>query len=111
MKKSLLAITISIILLTGCVSKLPSTRISGLLGGAPFEMEYQKQTTIEGLMVQHNTLSNGTFILNIQKLSSVNDPQVIDKAYAGQAAVMKTALEGASEMFSKIAEGAAKGAK
>jgi hypothetical protein len=95
--------------LVGCINPVPSTKFSGTIGGQPFEFEGHKQTSVEKLALELNQGTNH-FTLSIGKLSSVNDERVISKAYAGQAAVMKTAFDGANNLVSKMIEGGVKGA-
>jgi hypothetical protein len=96
--------------LTGCRTPVPSNHISGSLGGVPFELENHKQTTMQGFLLSVTTGTN-TCSLSISNLVSTNDPQVIDKSYAGQAAVTKEFFTGMNEFASKLVEGGVKGAK
>lgn len=99
-----------ILVTNGCKSPVPSTKFSGSIGGQPFQFEGHKQTVAKGLDLMMITGTN-TFKLSIAELSSQNDPQVIDKSYAGQAAVTKEFFDGANNMISKIVEGGVKGMK
>lgn len=108
-KTLLLTLTATLALaVTGCMNPVPGTRIKGQIGGVPFEVNSPKQTTMKGLMIQHSAGTNH-FVLNIAELSSTNDPQVIDKSYAGQAAVLKTIGDIAADVAAKTAAAAAKG--
>ncbi len=86
---------------------VPGTRIKGQIGGVPFEVNSPKQTTLKGLLIQHHSGTNN-FTLNVAELSSTNDPQVIDKAYAGQAAVAKAHYDGATALVEKAVEAGVK---
>ena len=104
----LLFFTAALALLAGCKSPVPGTHISGSIGGKPFEFNSPKQMAMEGFSLAH-TAGTNTFTLTINKMKSENDPAVIDKAFAGQAAVAQTYFNGINELASKLAEGAAKG--
>lgn len=116
MKKSLIILAaagLSLLtgcVLTGCKSPVPGAHIKGTLGGVPFDVQNPKQCKIVGFNLSLISGSN-TFTLSISNLTSENDPQVIDKSYAGQAAVAKEFFTGINDLASKFAEGAVKGAK
>lgn len=81
---------------SGCNGlRLPSNRISGQFGGVPFSIDSQKQLAIEGFAMSV-TNSNMVATVKINKLSSTNDPQVIDKASAGRVAELQ-AIKGIIE--------------
>ena len=108
---AMLALGAAAILFTGCAMPVPGTRIKGQIGGVPFEVHSPKQATLKGLMIQHSAGTNH-FVLNVAELSSTNDPQVIDKSYAGQAAVAKAHYDGATALVEKAVEAGVKaGAK
>lgn len=54
--------------------------------------------------------AQGTFNLNFEQWTSTNDPQVIDKSYAGAAILAREYFTGISGIAEKLATGAAKGA-
>lgn len=102
-------VLIAVALLVGCKSPVPSTKFSGYVAGQPFEFVGHKQTTAKGIELMMHSGTN-TFSLKIEELSSQNDPQVISKSYAGQAAVTKEFFTGFNATLSKVAEGGMKGA-
>ncbi len=110
MKTSILILCASVMVLTGCKSPVPGNHISGSLGGVPFKIENPKQFSAKGFQL---TLDAGTnhFVLHFDEMSSQNDPQVIDKSYAGQAAVAKQFFSGINDLMGKIVEGGISGAK
>jgi hypothetical protein len=97
------------LLLAGCTSPVPSTKFSGYVAGQPFEFVGHKQTSAKGVQLTMHSGTN-TFSLTIAELSSQNDPQVISKSYAGQAAVTKEFFTGMNQFASKLVEGGVKGA-
>lgn len=102
-----------IAILCGCTSPVPSNHFKGAIGGVPFEFDTKKQTTaenIEFVVVSAGAFSTNYSTLKIGKLSGQNDPQVISKSYAGQAAVTKEFFNGINEFASKVVEGGVKGA-
>lgn len=74
--------------LSGCglLKPVPTTKISGEFNGHKWSYTNPKQACVTNLSIIVNT--NGEAKFEIGSISSVNDPQVIDKAYAGQAAVI-----------------------
>lgn len=101
-------------LASGCAmftpsSPVPSTRINGAIGGIPFSLEAPKQVSAKGIELDMAVATN-TFRLRIAELSSLNDPQVIDKASAGRIAETKAMFDGFNGLAGKLVEGAAKGA-
>jgi hypothetical protein len=101
-------------LASGCAlftpsSPVPATRVSGSIGGIPFTLEAPKQVSAKGVELDM-TVATNTFRLRIAELSSVNDPQVIDKASAGRIAETKAMFDGFNGLAGKLVEGAAKGA-
>lgn len=89
MKKitTLLLVVVSIVALTGCGSPVPGNHISGALGGVPFDIKNPKQFNAKGFDLALDAGTNH-FKLHFDEMTSQNDPQVIDKSYAGQAAVL-----------------------
>jgi hypothetical protein len=109
----LLAALIAPLALTGCATgnrAVPGNHIKGSIAGQPFEIQNPKNTLMEGVSLTHQSGTN-SFTLRIDKLSSTNDPQVIDKAYAGQAAVTKTLFDGVNGTLEKLEKLAATGGK
>lgn len=73
-------------LLSGCAllqPAVPTTVLTGKIGGQAFEIRNPKQTTISNLSVEIAT--NGAAKLTIGGLSSVNDSNVVGAGYSGQA--------------------------
>jgi hypothetical protein len=90
----------------GCMGgnrAVPGNHIKGFIAGQPFEIENPKNTTMTGVLLSH-TAGTNTFFLSIEKISSTNDPQVIDKAYAGQAHVMQVQWQGVNDTLKQIKE-------
>lgn len=119
-----LCLCASVVFVSGCTSPVPSNKFSGTIGGVPFVFQGHKQTSVEDVTLEITSISKrggdadsfATCVTNysrlhIGKLSSVNDPQVISKSYAGQAAVTREFFDGMNAFASKFAEGAVKGAK
>lgn len=88
-KNMLVIIGLLPLLLCGCMGArvVPSNEFSGMIGNQPFKFSARKQTTAKGIEILSEQGTN-RFALRVQELSSTNDPQVIDKSYAGQAAVI-----------------------
>lgn len=98
--------------LCGCQSPVPGTHFSGSIGGVPFKFDGHKQTEAHDVtltVVSCTVVATNYSTLHIGSLKSLNDPQVISKSYAGQAAVMKTMFDGLNQTLSKMVEGGAKG--
>lgn len=110
MKTTILILCASALIFTGCSTPVPGNHISGALGGVPFKIENPKQFSAKGFQL---TLDSGTnhFTLHFDEMSSQNDPQVIDKSYAGQAAVAKQFFSGINDLMGKMVEGGVKGVK
>ena len=70
--------------LCGCVA-VPTSRISGSLGGHPFHMSLPKDATVKKVEVRAET--NGTVVINIEEMSVKMNPEVITTTAAGQAAI------------------------
>lgn len=101
------------IVLAGCWSPVPSNHFQGMIGDVPFQLDTRKQTALEGLTFKttHVTVTGSNIAeLRIEKLTGANDPQVIDKSYAGQAAVAKTYLDGLKGFAESLTKGGAEGA-
>jgi hypothetical protein len=109
MKYPLIAALLSLYL-CGCVNPVPSNRISGSFAGQPFKLETKKQTTAKGVEL---TMRSGTnnLTLKIAEISGMNDPQVIEEGYAGQAAVTKAHYDGVTAIMEKAEALAAAGGK
>lgn len=100
------------LLLVACQSPVPGNKFSGAIGGVPFTFEGHKQTEASNItlsVVSVTCVATNYSSLHIGSLKSVNDPQVISKSYAGQAAVMREFFTGANDLVSKAVEGGAKG--
>lgn len=106
--------------LAGCMSPVPSNHFTATVGGEKFDFETRKQTAAEGLEYSHTVMDasgkTNVFSLKVNKLSSTNDPQVIDRAYAGQAAVidaqgrfLKSMVDAAEALGQKGGEAVATG--
>lgn len=65
----------------------PTTTLKVQVGGQNFTWESPKQVEAEGLEFIVST--NGGAAIRVSKVSSVNDPLVIDKSYAGQIMLVK----------------------
>lgn len=112
-----LAVLLSL-MFTGCATgnkAVPGNHIKGSIAGQPFEIQNPKNTLMEGVVLSHTSGTN-TFNLTIAKIASTNDPQVIDKSYAGQAHVTEKMFQGMTQMaeqfnrmLEKISEGTARG--
>lgn len=101
-----LALCVAVATLSGCAtSPIPSNRITGAIGGVPFTIEAHKQTLAENIELEVDSVtavSTNRSRLVIGKLSSTNDPQVIDKSYAGQARVIEAQTQFAKEIVNSI---------
>ena len=98
----------------GCQSPVPSNEFSGTIGGVPFKFTARKQTVTKGVALKVTTVSGfatNYAELSIAELSSKNDPQVISKSYAGQAAVAREFFQGINNFAGKLTEGGVKGLK
>lgn len=113
---SSLALVILLFIGTGmsCLhGPVPSNHFRGTIGGVPFELDTKKQTSAKNIefTVQSILGSVTNFsTLKIGEISGVNDPQVIDKSYAGQVALEKARWEGLNSALEKAAKGTAAGA-
>jgi hypothetical protein len=96
-------------LLCGCGTPVPGNRIAGNFGGVPFEINNPKNFSGEGLEISAMVGTN-YFSMKFDRFRSENDPEVIDKSYAGRAAEVKEWFTGVNGLAGKLAEGAAKGA-
>jgi uncharacterized lipoprotein YajG len=72
---------ISLVLLCGCLAPANTIRIG------PASIRAPKDVVLEGLTVDIAT--NGTVQITVDKLSSTNNPQVIDSSAAGTVAIIK----------------------
>lgn len=100
MKKSLTIIGLSAVLavgVTGCINPVPRTTIEGTIGGQTFKLDNPKDTTVTNLTVEVST--NGASRLSIGYLSSANNSNVVNAAYAGQAGVVKETGDAAVKAF------------
>lgn len=95
---------------TGCMhNPVPANKIDIKTPRGSYQIATPKNVAIEKFKASVDT--NGTVEVAFDSWTSTNDPQVVDKSYAGQALVMKTAFEGANQLAEKLVEGAAKGMK
>lgn len=120
-----LCLCASVVIFSGCQSPVPGTHFSGALGGVPFVFDGHKQTSAEDVTLEVVSVASRPSVfegvapgfttnysrLHIGKLSSVNDPEVVGKSYAGQALVTKQFFDGMNQFASKLVEGGVKGAK
>lgn len=75
----------------GCMNPVPSNHFSGNVGGVPFVIDTKKQTALTNLefVVMSVTTNSTNFSkLSIGSVTGLNDPVVIDKSYAGAAALV-----------------------
>jgi hypothetical protein len=114
MKTTLALSFVATLLLTGCQSPpVPSNHFQGTIDGVPFQLDTKKQTKMKGfefLVSRVSPIGTNFATLKIESIEGVNDPQVISKSYAGQAAVAKEFFDGFNSLASKLAEGGTKGA-
>jgi hypothetical protein len=103
----LLAIPL-LLAVTGCRSPVPANTISIKSPRGDWRIATPKNVNIQGLAASVDT--NGVFSLRFDKWTSTNDPEVISKAAAGQAAIAREYFTGISGIAEKLAAGAAKGA-
>jgi hypothetical protein len=96
-------------LFCGCRNPVPGNRIKGSIMGQPFAIDNPKNTTMRNVTLTAHAGTN-SFELRIGEIASTNDPQVIDKAYAGQAAVAKIYFDGAGQLVSQAMQAMAAGA-
>jgi hypothetical protein len=75
----------AVLLLTGCLAPANSIRIG------PAAIRAPKDVVLEGLTVDIQT--NGAVQITVDKLSSTNNPQVIDASAAGTAAIIKATAD------------------
>lgn len=80
---------------------VPTTKVTVYLGGHKASFEGPKNTDATNIKFLCET--NGTLQFSIDHLSATNDPVVIDKAAAGQVAIMGAYTTMASQL---IADGA-----
>lgn len=112
--QSLLLFGLLASLISGCTSPVPGNEFSGEIGGRPFKFRTRKQTVAKKLSLEvYGVSATATNFarLEIGELSSTNDPQVIDKSFAGQAAVIDAQsrfLEAAGKTIGAAAGTAAK---
>ena len=73
-----------------CMNPVPRNHFQGSVGGVPFTIDTRKQTALTNLeFVVMNMTTNSTNFskLSIGSVTGVNDPVVIEKSYAGAAAL------------------------
>ena len=85
MKKSILLSLISLSLFAGC-SAVPQSKIKFVIGNTKFDGYFPKQFVATNIVARVNT--NGIAEFTVGYMESKNDPAVIDKAAAGQVAVI-----------------------
>lgn len=108
--KPILSLLCLALLATGCkTNPVPANTISIVTPRGKYNIGTPKNNNIEGFDASVDT--NGTVSVKFDKWTSTNDPQVVDKAYAGQALVLKTSFDGLNQTLSKLVEGGVKGAK
>lgn len=112
MKKitTLLLVIVSIVVLAGCGSPVPGNHISGALGGVPFDIKNPKQFNAKGFDLALDAGTNH-FKLHFDEMNSTNDPQVIDKAFAGQVALEKARWDGINSFTASAVSAAVSSAK
>jgi hypothetical protein len=87
---------------TGCgLTPVPRTTFTATIGGQKFSYSNPKQATATNIVCEIST--NGTARMSIGAISSVNDPAVVDKSYAGQALVTKEFFTGVNTMLQSAA--------
>jgi hypothetical protein len=94
--------------LTGCKTAVPANTISIKSPRGDWRIATPKNVSIKGMVALVDT--NGTFSLSFDQWTSTNDPEVISKSAAGQAAIAREYFTGISGIAEKLAAGAAKGA-
>ena len=77
--------------LIGC-SAVPRTTFTATIGGQKFAYSNPKQAVASNIVCEVTT--NGVARMSIGSISSMNDPAVVDKSYAGQALVTKEFFTG-----------------
>lgn len=101
------------LLLTGCINPVPRNEISGTIAGAPFKIRSPKNVQMNGAeltIISATAYATNFAQLKIKSYGSTNDAQVIDKSYAGQAAVTKELFNGINSSLSQLNELAKQGA-
>ena len=91
-------------ILAGCQSPVPSNHFQGTIGGVPFSFDTRKQTgatNIDFTVVSVSPTTTNFSRLHIGSIFGVNDPAVVDKSYAGAAAL----LDAQGRLVDKIAAG------
>lgn len=97
--------------LCGCLrggSGVPANRITLKTPRGSYDILTPKNVAISNFKASVDT--NGAVQIAFEKWSSTNDPLVIDKAAAGQAAIVNAWSGLMGTVAAKAAEGAAKGA-
>lgn len=109
--------SLSLALLSGCVtvgcalrSPVPANRITVTTpSGGKYSVETPKNLDAQNFKLRAE--ADGALSVEAERWTSVNDPQVIDKATAGRVAETKALFDGFNGLAGKLVEGGVKGMK
>lgn len=87
----LIGLLFGAIALIGCV-QVPKTKISGKIGGQPFNLQTPKDTDLSGLDITAKT--NGETKIHIDLLKTRMNPDVVNQTAEGQAKIVQATLAG-----------------
>lgn len=109
MKNIALALTVCSLISAGCKSPVPANQISIKAPSGTYDIRTPKNVDIQKLEASVST--NGVFNVKVERWSSTNDPQVIDKSSAGRVAEINAYKDLIGSAVEKGVAGAAKGLK
>jgi hypothetical protein len=92
-----------IALIAGCSTPVPKTAVAFEMGGQKFNYVNPKQAVVSNLVFEVQGTNGIVLKASIGSISSVNDPAVVDKAYAGQALVIKETFNGVNTFLQNAA--------
>lgn len=96
-------------LTAGCRSPVPANQISIQAPSGTYNIRTPKNVDIQKL--EASVTTNGIFSVKVDRWTSTNDPQVIDKASAGRVAEIQAYKDLVGTAVEKGMAGAAKGMK
>jgi len=100
------------VIFAGCgLTPVPRTTFKASIGGQEFAYSNPKQAIASNIVFEVVSTNGAKASMTIGSLSSVNDPAVVDKSYAGQAAVINalgTQFNNALQTGAALAGSAAK---
>src|SRR5689334_17826762 len=96
--------------LLGCINPVPRTTFRAVIGGQEFRYSNPKQATATNIVFKVVSTNGTEASMSIGALTSINDPAIVDKSYAGQALVLKTTFDGANQLINTAAAVAGKAA-